>query len=230
MVKRLLIIPARSGSTRIPNKNMKVFFGKPIIEYGLNVAIKSKLFETIHISTNNHDNINYFKKHKLLDNFIRPEKLSKDHIPIIKVMAFVLKKFKEKGKFFDEIWMLLPCSPLIQVQDLVNGSKILKKDKAFTTVALNQVPIQWSYEIKMNKLKPIFNLFLKKRSQNIKQTVFEVGVFAGWKTKYFLNKLKKNKDFVFNPLILDYFKSFDIDTLEDWNIVKKVYKHSLHKK
>jgi len=52
MKKRLLVVPARKGSKRIKNKNVLNFYGKPIIEYGLDIAYKSKLFTTIHISTN----------------------------------------------------------------------------------------------------------------------------------------------------------------------------------
>ena len=51
MIKRLLIIPARIGSKRIKNKNIKKFFGMPIINYSIETAIKSKIFDEIHVST-----------------------------------------------------------------------------------------------------------------------------------------------------------------------------------
>ena len=57
--------------------------------------------------------------------------------------------------------MLLPCSPLIDKHDLIKGSKILKINKAFTTVSTNRIPIQWTYQIK-NKLIPFFLISLKK--------------------------------------------------------------------
>ena len=50
--KRVLIIPARKGSKRIKNKNSKFFFGKPIIQYSIDNALKSKLFDKIIITTN----------------------------------------------------------------------------------------------------------------------------------------------------------------------------------
>ena len=50
-LKRLLIIPARGGSKRIKNKNIKKFKKKPIIYYTINSAVKSKLFNKIHVST-----------------------------------------------------------------------------------------------------------------------------------------------------------------------------------
>ena len=44
-LKRLLIIPARGGSKRIKNKNIKLFKNQPIIFYTLDSAINSKLFD-----------------------------------------------------------------------------------------------------------------------------------------------------------------------------------------
>ena len=49
--KRLLIIPAKGYSKRIKEKNIKKFFGKPVISYILNNAKKSNLFNIIHVST-----------------------------------------------------------------------------------------------------------------------------------------------------------------------------------
>ena len=49
--KRLIIIPARGGSKRIKDKNIKKFNGKPIIYYSIDSAKKSKLFDIIHVST-----------------------------------------------------------------------------------------------------------------------------------------------------------------------------------
>ena len=44
-IRRLAIIPARSGSKRIKNKNIKIFHNKPIISYSIKTALKSKLFK-----------------------------------------------------------------------------------------------------------------------------------------------------------------------------------------
>ena len=49
--KNLAIIPARGGSKRIPKKNIKKFFGKPIIEYSIEAALKSGKFSEVMVST-----------------------------------------------------------------------------------------------------------------------------------------------------------------------------------
>ena len=51
MIKRLAIIPARSGSVRIKNKNIKLFNKKPVIYYTLEICKKSRMFKKIHVST-----------------------------------------------------------------------------------------------------------------------------------------------------------------------------------
>ena len=49
------IIPARGGSKRIPKKNIKLFHGKPLIAYSIEVAIKSKLFDKVIVSTDDEE-------------------------------------------------------------------------------------------------------------------------------------------------------------------------------
>ena len=57
-LNRLAIIPARGGSKRIKNKNLVEFNGQPIIQYTINNAKKSKLFNKIHVSTDSNKIIN----------------------------------------------------------------------------------------------------------------------------------------------------------------------------
>ena len=51
MTKCVAIIPARGGSKRIPKKNIKNFHGKPLIAYSIEVALKSKLFDKVVVSS-----------------------------------------------------------------------------------------------------------------------------------------------------------------------------------
>ena len=51
MIKSICIFPARGGSKRLKNKNIKNFLGKPIISYPIKAAKKSRLFSRIIVST-----------------------------------------------------------------------------------------------------------------------------------------------------------------------------------
>ena len=81
-LKRLLIIPARGGSKRIKNKNIKKFKSKPIIFYTIDNAIKSKLFNKIHISTDSYLIKKIVKKKKKQIEFIQKKKITNYKKPL----------------------------------------------------------------------------------------------------------------------------------------------------
>ena len=101
MIKRLAIIPARSGSVRLKNKNIKLFYNKPIISYAVSTAQKSQIFNKIHVSTNSIKIKNIVEKNNIKVEFLRPNYLSKDSVPLAKVINYVLNKYKKKNIFFD---------------------------------------------------------------------------------------------------------------------------------
>jgi len=225
---RILIIPARSGSQRLKNKNSKIFFSKPIITYSIESALNSKLFRNIIISSNDNTikkiSLRY-KKKIIYDE--RPNELSKNNTPLLNVINYIFEIYNCK-KLYKEIWILMPCAPLINKKDLIEAAKKLKNQKAITTVTENSIPVEWSYKIKDGFLKPIFPKKMKNNSNSFNKSYQEVGVFAGWKTEYF-KKNVKSKKFIFSPYILDYFKSIDIDSKRDWDIARNVFKANLHK-
>ena len=192
--KRLLIIPARSGSKRIKNKNIKNFINKPIITFSIEAALKSKLFSTIHISTASKKIINISKKYKINLDFLRPKKLSGDGVSTFDVIKFVAKQFEKKNFIFDEVWCLSPCSPLINSDDLIKASKVLDKypNKIILPITEYSAPIQWAFEIKKkNYLKPLKKGYYKIRSQKLKKYYHDIGNFICFKKKL-LEKINKN--------------------------------------
>ena len=84
-MKRILIIPAKSNSRRVKNKNFKFFFGKPIIEYSLQIAKQSKLFDKIHVSTESKRIVKKLEK-KIKIEFLRNNKLTKNNVSVLDVL------------------------------------------------------------------------------------------------------------------------------------------------
>ena len=78
---KIAIIPARGGSKRIPKKNIKVFKGKPIISYAIDVAKKSQLFDKIIVSTDD-EKISQTAKNMEQVPFLRPKSLSDIKLPL----------------------------------------------------------------------------------------------------------------------------------------------------
>ena len=151
-MKRLLIIPARGGSKRIKNKNIKKFYNKPIIHYPLTSARKSKLFQTIHVSTQDKFIVSLLKKMGFEPDFLRTKRLGKDNIGINEVINFVIKEYQKIKKEFDEVWCIYPCSPLINEKDLKKISIFFKKQKT-SLMTINEYPAPIYWALKKIKIK-----------------------------------------------------------------------------
>ena len=224
-IKRLLIIPARSGSKRIKNKNFKKFKGKPIISYSILTALKSKIFSKIVISTDSRKYLKYLMKFNV-NISLRSKKLSNDDATIESVMRNVLSEYDELGNNFHEIWSLAPCSPLIKSYDLLKASRLMKKYKKKIILPVSEypAPIEWAFKlVKNKKLIPLKKNFYKIRSQDLPKSYFDTGNFVAIPAFYFK---KKNIDFDKNYLGLEIPKhrSIDIDDLADWRLAESLYK------
>ena len=153
MIKRLAIIPARGGSKRIKNKNIVKFLGKPLIYYAIDSLKESKLFDTIHISTDSAKIKKIVKNKNINIDFFRPKYLSGDKTGVQKVIDFVFKKFKKKNLLFDEVWLIFATNPFISKKILINASKLYQKYKgkySILPVSKYNYPIEWALKTKKN--------------------------------------------------------------------------------
>ena len=224
--KRLAIIPARDGSKRIKNKNIKLFLGKPIISYTIKNAINSRLFTKIHVSTNSKKIKKIVEKnHKIKIDFLRPNKLSKDTVPLIDVIKFVLEKEK---KVYDEIWLLYPCSPLTNKNDLISASKKFSNNKGkFPLMSVREfdAPIEWSLKRKKDIYIPNNKKKISIDSKKLKKNYYESASFLIFKPAHL--KLNSNFEKYFGYL-LPKRRAIDIDDLDDWNIAESLYKNLMN--
>ena len=155
----IAIIPARGGSKRIKNKNIKNFLSKPILYWTLKTLKKSNLFYKIIISTDN------FKIKKIalklgVDEVInRPKDLSDDITPTKPVIEHAIENTKFKGnrkvKF---VCCVYPCNPFLNSSDLIKSFKILKKNLVILFFLLQNIHIQFKEPLSLKKTKNLFFL------------------------------------------------------------------------
>jgi len=214
----ICLILARKGSKRIKDKNLVKLKGKPLIEFTIKAAAKVIPPRNIFISTNDNRIKQITKKYKI--NYIkRPEKISKDDSSSEDAILHAINFFKERHNA-KHIIFLQPTSPLRTSIDILNCVQKYKKKKldSIFSVFLAKRFI-W---IKTKKLLSLtFNYKKRKRSQNLQKLIIENGAIFIFNIKKFM----KFKNRIFGKF--DYFemtenKSFDIDNLEDLEIVKKI--------
>lgn len=110
--KRLCIIPARGGSKRIPRKNIRPFFGKPVIAYAIETALHSQLFSKVFVSTDDPEIAMIAETFGADVDFLRSSKSSSDTATTLEVLKEVIQEFESKGGGFDEVLCLYPVTPI----------------------------------------------------------------------------------------------------------------------
>ena len=221
-----MIIPARSGSKRIKNKNIRVFCGRPIIAYSLEAAHSSGLFHEIHVSTDSRDIANRVEDLGYKIRFMRPKELSGDETPLFPVFQFIVEKYASLGFVFDEVWVLMACAPLITASMLLEVEGVFEKSqfKKLMGVGLYSPPIEWAYKLDdMKKLTLVSGEFTQMRSQDLIQKYYDAGVFYCYKSELFKNDVYQFFDEPCEGYLMPRKYTIDIDTEEDWELAKIIY-------
>jgi N-acylneuraminate cytidylyltransferase len=227
LIKRLAIIPARKKSKRILNKNRYIFCGKPILYYALDLAKKSKLFDTIHVSTNCDKIIKLIKNYGFPHFFKRPNRLSSNNISLADVINYELSEFKKIGKKFDVVTLIYPWSALINCNDLIKANKKFEKNKRLfpvLSVSTYPAPPEWAFEKKNKFIQPLNKKNVKKNSQEFTKKYFDTGDFIFYSTDKINNQIKNLKKLTkFIPYEIEKHRSIDVDDLEDISFFKKLF-------
>lgn len=138
-MRNLAIIPARSGSKGLKDKNIKPLNDKPLIAYTIEAAKKSKLFDEIFVSTDSQKYAKIASEWGANVPFLRNTELSSDTASSWDVVKDVIINYQKKGVNFDTIALLQPTSPLRTSEDIINGYKMMEKKKAKVIVSVCEV-------------------------------------------------------------------------------------------
>ena len=218
------VIPARSGSKRLKNKNILNFNGHPMISWSIKLALKTKLFDYVVVSTNSKKIAHISKKNGVIVPFIRCKKLSNDFTPIKDVISDAITQLEIINIVADNICCIYPCSPLIEVADIKNSYKKFIKNKMNYLMAVSKYshPIERALIIDKKKLKPISKKNMNIRTQDLKDSYFDAGNFYWGKKSSWKNKknIFQSCDFYELPII----RSVDLDTHQDLDRLKKLFK------
>ena len=231
-MKKIAIITARSGSKRIPKKNIKIFLGKPIIAYSIEKAINSKLFDKVMVSTDDKEIADISKNYGAEVPFFRSKKNSDDFSTTPDVLIEVLETYKKLNEEFDFGCCIYPTAPLISKKELKKSFDILiskNYDCVFPILPFSY-PIQRALRIENSeKVEMINPLNYRVRSQDLEKMYHDAGQFYWFNVSKFINKKKlwtNNTGFI----IVDEINTQDIDDEMDWKLAEIKYKNKFKKK
>lgn len=225
-MKNLAIIPARGGSQRIPKKNIKDFFGKPIIAYAIETAIKSGLFDEVIVSTDSQEIADISKVYGATVPFLRSDINSNSYATLTDVLIEVIHKYSEKGIEVDSICCILPTAALITQARLLEAYTkfIEKKMGSLVPVIKFSCPIQRALKSSEGLIKMREPEFTKYRTQDLETYYYDSGQFYWVKSQIILNE---NSIFTQNTgyIELQDVEAQDVDNAIDWEMLEIKYNY-----
>lgn len=220
----IAIIPARGGSKRIPKKNIRNFCGKPIIAYSIETALKSGLFESVIVTTDDETIAEVAKAHGAEIPFIRPEELSDDVTGTTPVIRHALEWCLEDGREVDAVCGLYATAPFTTSNDIVRGHKALQSTSASFAITTFPYPIfRGLKQDHSGKVKLFWPEHRLSRSQDLEEAYHDCGQFY-WGTSEFFLSGKEFMDGEASGIPIPRHRVQDIDTEEDWIRAEAMYR------
>lgn len=228
MTNILAIIPARGGSKRIPNKNIKKFLGKEIIAYSIESLLEVKNIKTVIVSTDSTEIESVALKYGASVPFIRSEKNSDDFATTYDVIEEVLNNYNEN---FDVVCCIYPTSVFVTANMLTKAIDLLLSTPTATSVVSvleYSHPIQRSLTVQKGFLASNHPDFYNARSQDLDTNYHDAGQFYIFKPE----AAKADKKLITQaciPFIINSNNAQDIDTIDDWKLAELKYQFKTQK-
>lgn len=223
-MKRVAIIPARGGSKRIPRKNIKPFFGQPMISYSIRAAQESGLFDSVVVSTDDEEIADVARSFGADIPFMRPPSLADDHAGTGAVVIHALEWFSKNGIEYDAACCIYATAPLLDPDRLKEGwDKLQGKRFAFSVTSF-PFPIQRALKQTADGSVDMFwPENLTKRSQDLEPAYHDAAQFYwGWTDAWLNGEIAFSP--ISAPVILLRTQVVDIDTPEDWEVAEVTYR------
>ncbi len=220
MNKIIAIIPARGNSKRLPDKNIKMLNGLPLIAYSIKYALNNAdVINDVYVSTDN-ENIKQIALQfgaKVID---RPSKISGDLEPTVSALKHALVVLKDDIDTFILLQATNPLRPKKLLKEAFDIFNTTNSESLFT-VSRDHKKLG---KIVDQKFEP-YNYEVGQRSQDLEPMYYENGLL--YITKATLIK----KDVIYNkqsyPLIVNHkFGKIDIDTQDDFDYAAYILKQN----
>lgn len=223
------LITARGGSKGIPKKNIVKLCGKPLINWTVESAVKSKYIDKIFLSTDSDEIINSVKKFPVEIPFKRPENLSTDKSTSTDVILHFIDWMKKKCNQFDTLLLLQPTSPFRKSVHIDNSIKKFIDSDSLSLISITENIKSPFLSRKINSkgfVEKLFDAKNEKRRQDIPLTYYINGAIYLTDVKNF-EKYKTFQTTKTLSYIMPYYSSIDIDEPVDLKIAELYFKEKL---
>lgn len=218
-IKNIVVIPARSGSKGVKNKNKRIIHGKPLVCYTIETALNVKGIDHIFLTTNDTDIAGLVYEDDRIELDLRPDNLSQDNTTIESVIEYLITKY---SIYNCNIVLLQPTSPMRSAKDVENCLALLEEDSNCSVVSVVQVedahPARMYQECN-NLLQPLIPSQASWRRQDLPARYLRNG-------SIYVFKVRSGKFNIISDMIIPYHmsdvESVNIDTELDLKLLEVV--------
>ena len=223
-MKNIAIIPARSGSKGIKDKNIKDLCGRPLMSYSIEAAIKSECFDEVMVSTDSEEYASIARDNGAKVPFLRNQATSSDMASSWDTVAEVLDNYEMKNKRFDTFCLLQPTSPLRTYLDIQEAYKLYYRKANFAVISVCEAehsPLWCGNLPSDNELINFISPNAMKQRQEgrkfyrLNGAIYIVNIDRFRKDRFFYQKGSY-------AYMMPQEKSVDIDTMLDFKIAEMI--------
>jgi len=207
------IIPARGGSKGLPQKNIKMCAGKPLLYWVAEAARQSKVFDRIVVSTDC-KKIAKVATGLSLEVQMRPQHLSGDEVGVTEILPYVIRHL---GKEYDYTAILEPTGPLVEASDLMNAMhKLVVADaEMIISVCPTASPLGFAAPIYKTHLMDWFPEYLRHQNRQDIATCYQLDGNIYIAKTWVFDEQEDYWDVHIIPFKMPHSKFVDIDDAED---------------
>ncbi len=217
---------ARGGSKGIKNKNLKLFNGKPLIYYSINMAKKISKIKKIFVSSDDKKILNVAKQYGA-ETILRPKSISRDNSSEIKAWKHAVNYLIKKKDYFDN-FVSLPCTAPLRIKnDVIIALKKInnKKDIVLGITKSSKSPdfnMVKKNKSKVKLLSASRNLFNR---QKVKKTFDLTTIIYACHLKYVMSIKKSLWEGNVKYIEIPKIRSIDIDDIVDFRLAEFIYQN-----
>lgn len=215
----ICLIPARGGSKRVPRKNIRSFYNRPMISWAIESCLQSDLFDRIVVSTDDDEIAQVALQSGAEVPFRRPANLSDDHTVTRDVVFHAIQELGLENSPPQNLCVRYPTTPLLWTCDLRGGLALLEESGSDFVFAATWfgAPVEWALELEstgigVRRVQPEHS---NTRSQDLKAVFHDAGQFYMGSIDAYLSEKP-----IVGPNSLPYFipgwRGVDIDSERDW--------------
>jgi N-acylneuraminate cytidylyltransferase len=224
------LIPARAGSKRVPNKNIRPLAGHPLIAYTISAALQSEIFQDVIFSTDSSYYRDIARYYGAEVPFLRPSKYAGDLSPDIEWVEHTLKRLQDEERTYDCFSILRPTSPFRLPKTIQRAWRAFLAEKGVDSLRAVEKCRQHPgkmWIVRGTRMMPLLPLgppqqpWYSSQYQSLPEVyVQNASLEIAWSRVAFEGRTIAGN--VLMPFFTKGYEGFDLNSDYDWNIAEQL--------